>query len=246
MAKIEIHIITYNEQVMLPFTIAHYKKMFGNPTIVIHDNNSTDDTVNLAEKICKDIPCTLQPFTTEGMNDTVQSNIKSQAALNATSDWVLCIDADEECLINSSDLDELDKRGVNIVRFEGWNIFDQVETPWDVKSPMGVPCIGYSKPVLIKTGVFSDIQFAPGAHDVTVIPKEGNKVNWSNNEFKLLHYKHWSCKWNINRSAELAARQSEDNKQKNHSFHFALPIDVHESYFKSNYEQRQPIIDKHI
>jgi len=242
--RIEIHILTYNEHIMLPFTIAHYRRMFGNPTFIIHDNNSTDDTAEYAMME----GCTVIPFSTEGMNDTIQAQIKSANAYMPVTDtdWVLCIDADEECLINSKDLDDLDAAGINAVEFQGWNIFDNVKSPWDIKDPMGVPCSGYSKPVLLKTGVFDHITFAAGAHSVILTPKEGNEVKWSKDKYKLLHYKHWSCDWNIGRSAELAARQSEDNKAKKHSFHFAFAKDVHESYFNANFAQRILITDERL
>jgi glycosyltransferase involved in cell wall biosynthesis len=242
-SRIEIHIITYNEEIMLPFTIAHYKKMFINPAIVLHDNNSTDNTVALAEKLCAGIPLTVQYFSTEGMNDAIQSHIKSQAVINSSADWVLCIDADEECFINNDDLDELDKKDINVVEFEGWNIFDKVASPWDIETPMGVPCASYSKPILIKTGVFNNVTFAPGAHSVILKPLSGKQEKRSVGNYKLLHYKHWSSSYNINRSVELGARQSQDNITKGHSFHFQFPKDVHESYFNSNFEKRIPIID---
>lgn len=234
--------IAYNEQIMLPFTIAHYKKMFGDPKIIVHDNNSTDDTVKIAERE----GATVIRFSTTGMNDTIQSQIKSQAAMNATADWVLCIDSDELCMVNSLDLDDLDARGINAVQFEGWNIFDKVNSPWEIEVPMGVPTIGYSKPVLLKTHEFDSIQFAAGAHTVIITPKEGKTVNWSRDEYKLLHYKHWSCDWNLKRSAELAARQSEDNISKKHSFHFAFPRETHESFFNNNFDTRVVIQDRHL
>lgn len=238
--KIEIHIITYNEEIMLPFTIAHYKRMFGKPKIIIHDNGSTDNTI----KIATDANCEIIPFTTNGMNDTIQSKIKSHAAMNATAEWVLCIDADELCMIDNKDLNELNNRGVNIVHFEGWNIFDKVETPWDVKEPMGVFTIGYSKPILIKTSVFDNIDFAPGAHSVTLSPM--SRANFSKNEFKLLHYKHWSCDWNIKRSKELAARQSQDNKTKGYSFHFSFSEERHKDFFNENFNNRVVIKDSKL
>lgn len=245
-SRIEIHIITYNEEIMLPFTIAHYKKMFGNPAIVLHDNNSTDNTVALAQELCGDIPLTLQYFSTEGMNDVIQSHIKSQAVINSNADWVLCIDADEECFINNNDLDELDKKGINIVQFDGWNIFDNVASPWDIKTPMGVPCASYSKPILLKTAVFSNVTFAPGAHSVIVKPFSDKQEKRSVADYKLLHYKHWSSSYNINRSIELGARQSQDNITKGHSFHFAFSKEVHENYFNSNFAERVIITDKRL
>jgi glycosyltransferase involved in cell wall biosynthesis len=214
--------------------------MFGDPKIIIHDNNSTDDTAKIAVEHGADVV----RFTTTGMNDMVQSQIKSDAAMKAEADWVLCIDADELCYVTSADLDDLDARGINAVQFEGWNIFDKVSSPWEVKVPMGVLTIGYAKPVLLKTATFENIQFAAGAHSIILGP--AGKANFSISEYKLLHYKHWSCDWNLQRSGELAARQSDDNKAKGHSFHFALPTQTHLNFFNENYDRREPIVDWRI
>jgi len=242
--KIEIHIITYNEEVMLPFTIDHYKRMFTDPILIVHDNYSTDRTVQIAlENGCKVIP-----FESEGgMNDTIHAQIKSNAILNAAADWVLCIDCDEECMINTEDLLHLEELGVNAVQFEGWNIFDQVNSPFEVNPIKGIQDGGYSKPVLYRSGCFSKVQLAVGAHTVhEVIPFPGKEVIWSKFEYKLLHFKHWSIDWNLKRSAELAARQSQENRTHSYSYHFSLPENVHRDFFNTHFNNRVEIIDRHI
>lgn len=242
--NIEIHIITYNEQIMLPFTIAHYRRMFGDPKFVVHDNNSTDNTVALAIEA----GCTVIPFTTDGMNDTIHRNIKSEAVINATSDWVLVIDCDEECMINTQDLIDLESKGVNAVHFSGYDIFDKCESPWEAaQKPHGCGSPGYSKPVLLKVGEFSVIEFGAGAHNIEqIVPIEGKEIAWSKDEFKLLHYKHWSPKWHLDRSHELAVRQSPENLQKRYSTHFALPDQVHINWFNDHYKASEYIIDSHL
>lgn len=240
---IEIHIIAYNEQIMLPFTIAHYKRMFKDPIIIVHDNNSTDETVMIARKE----NCTVIPFTTDGMNDTIQSQIKSQAAMNTTAGWVLCIDCDEECLINDQDLIDLTNRGVELVQFDGWDIFDSVASPWEVKVPMGCNSPGYHKPILLRGGVFKLVEFGAGAHKMERLEKkDGTLVKDSIREYKLLHYKHWANEYNINRSAELAVRQSQENKRKGYSSHFAFSKNVHQQWFDNHYDSREVIIDKRL
>lgn len=243
MNKIEIHIIAYNEQIMLPFTLTHYNKMFEDKIIIVHDNNSTDQTATIA----KAYGCIVEPFTTSGMNDTEHARIKSDAVKNAKADWCLVIDCDELCYINTEDLKELESKGVTGVQFEGWNIFDQVESPFDIKEVMGRQEDGYSKPVLIRTGVLQDIMFAAGAHGInTETPLPGKEMVWSRKEYKLLHYKHWSCDYNLKRSAELAVRQSPENLANRHSYHFALPESAHIGYFNQAMKDRIVITDKHI
>src|ERR1035437_8641329 len=95
---IELHIITYNEEIMLPFTIAHYRRMFGNPKIVIHDNNSTDNTFSSRRMLNMELTVdNVIKFTTDGLSDSAYTRIKSDAYLTATTDWCLCVDCDEHC-----------------------------------------------------------------------------------------------------------------------------------------------------
>lgn len=238
--SIEIHIICYNEQVMLPFTIDWYNTLLRNHTFIVHDNGSTDKTL----EICKENSIEVRPFVTEGMNDTIQSQIKSKAVLESKVDYVLCIDADECCLITQDEINELD---VDIVKFQGWDIFDTKESPWEVIIPKGCQSPGYSKSVLVKGNTFEEFKFAAGAHSIDSCKlMEERELTYSLDEYKLLHYKHWSSNYNINRSAELAKRQSKDNLAKRHSFHFSLPKSVHQQWFDDHYKVSEVIIDERL
>ncbi len=241
---IEIHIITYNEQIMLPFTIAHYRRMFGNPRIIIHDNGSTDNTVMLAKLGGYEVI----PFTTDGMNDTIHRQIKTKAAMDSTSDWVMVLDCDECCCVNNNDLFVLEQKGIDVVEFQGWDIFDDVNTPWDIRIAKGCQSPGYCKPVLVRRASFSDIEFGAGAHNIErITPVEGKtEIIWSRREYNLIHYKHWSRKWHLSRSAELAKRQSQENLQRGYSTHFALPEHVHTDWYNRHSNSAIPIPERRL
>lgn len=233
-ASVTIVIITFNEEIMLPFTIDHYRKMFKNPKFVIWDNHSTDQTISIAEKE----GCEINYFSTDGMNDTRQSEIKSRAAMECTTDWCICIDADELCFVTDYDL--LSTKS-NIIQFQGWDIFQNVQSPW-LALPEGCRSAGYSKPCCIKVNEFSTIKFAAGAHAIeSIIAKSGFTAKWSKDEFNLLHYKHWSPEWVVSRSAFLASRQSDENKKKGHSYHFAFSKEKHLEWWNEHYNLREVI-----
>ena len=236
---IEINIVAFNEQIMLPFTLDWYNKLFDKPKIVVYNNYSTDNT----KEIALSRGCEVIDFETKGMNDTIQSQIKSNAANNSKAVWSLNIDCDECVLITKEDLEKTD---CNIIKFKGIDIFDNVDSPYKAEFK-GIYSPGYSKPCLIKTDDFTNITFAAGAHSIDKIDcKLGNTVKMSVEEFHLLHFKHWSLEYNLNRSKFLSNRQSKDNLLKKHSYHFSFPEQQHINYYNMCFNSRTEIIDERL
>lgn len=241
--SIEIHIVTYNEEIMLPFTLQHYKKMFSNVTFVIHDNYSTDSTVQIAT----DAGCKIVQFKTDGLSDSAYVQIKSNAPLTSTADWCLCVDCDEHCYITDSDLIEIESKGVNIVRFEGWDIFANASSPGDIKEFIGHRTGGYDKPTLVKTGVFSKYLLKPGAHDLQQLePIEGYTVNMLENIYKLIHMKHWNLDFIIKRQAEFGLRLSEENRRNGWGQQYTFNAKMHTDYFTNGINNGVLITDKNF
>lgn len=242
-SRIEIHIITYNEEIMLPVTIAHYKRMFKDPIIIIHDNQSTDNTVQIA----LDNGCQVVTFVTNGLTDSAYTKIKSEAHLTANAEWCLCIDCDEHCYINTEDLEDLETRNINIVQFEGWDIFAHAPHPESIAELKGIKSAGESKPILVRVGQFSEYIVESGAHAVNkLLPKENVTVLWSKFEYKLLHMKHWNLEFIINRQAEFGRRLSQENRKNGWGVQYTFSPEIHINYFTNGLNASEKITDKRI
>lgn len=99
---IHIFTIAYNEALMLPHFIAHYRAMFPDCAITVYDNMSSDATVDIALSE----NCEVVPYDTGGkLSDAKYLEIKNHCWKQAKSDWVLVCDADELCFITQSHLE---------------------------------------------------------------------------------------------------------------------------------------------
>jgi len=114
--NINIFIVCYNESVLLPHTIAHYKKNFPSCQIFIYDNYSTDDSVKIAESL----GCKVIMWDTENiLNDYKLRDLKNTCWKNIESGWIIVIDMDEWLSITERELKKETKLGTTILNIKG-------------------------------------------------------------------------------------------------------------------------------
>ena len=89
---VTVHIITYNEEVMIGFCIEHYRKKFPNCIIKIYDNYSTDNTVAIAEGY----GCEISNYNSyDKFDEQTLIKLKDTCWKNSETDWVVVCDCDE-------------------------------------------------------------------------------------------------------------------------------------------------------
>ena len=116
--NIYIFLLCYNESVLLPHTIAHYRSYMPNCNIIIYDNMSTDNSVSIAESL----GCLVIKWKSNGMNDFKQSEIKNTCWRNITNGWVICADMDEWLCVTDDDLYNEYLNGTTVLQIKGINI----------------------------------------------------------------------------------------------------------------------------
>lgn len=118
-ASIHIFILCYNESVLLPQTIKHYKTMLPNSIITIYDNESTDNSV----KIAKDLGCKVISWSSgKKIDDFKYLKIKNNCWKHIKEGWVIVCDIDEWLCVTERDLLEEESNGTTILSIEGYNI----------------------------------------------------------------------------------------------------------------------------
>ena len=72
MIDLTIYLLCYNEEVLLPHALKHYKTRFPNATFVIIDNESTDTSVEIA----KTAGCEIYTWQTNNLANIIE-NVKN-------------------------------------------------------------------------------------------------------------------------------------------------------------------------
>jgi Glycosyl transferase family 2 len=211
---ITIYIITYNEQTILPYTIAHYRKAFPECNIIIYDNMSTDNT----RKIANENDCIVIQFdTNEQVREDILIKIRNNCWKTCETPWALVCDADEHVQITQKQLINEDAGEATIIRTVGWDAIGMHEENISFHAmTYGVYSPGYGKYYCFNVKALEEINYEPGAHKACPI---GN-IKYSENVYKAFHYKWLSLSYVVEKHKHLSSRMSKQNILNKWSFHY--------------------------
>jgi len=203
---ITVYTMAYNEEVFLQYMIDHYRSRFPNCHIVLYDNESTDKTAQIAQNS----NCEVRIFKTNNcVDDILITDLKNSCWKDAKTDWVLICDIDELLNINEQELKSEADQGFTIIRSEGWNMVN-LEDNYDfanIKHGTRVP--QYDKSYLFNKSQIKHMNYSAGCHASGPI---GN-AKYSNNIYKLWHYKCINPDYLVERYRVTANRLSDRNKK---------------------------------
>ncbi len=204
--KISIFILAFNEEVILPFTINHYRNKFPECHITVFDNQSTDKTKEIAlANNCKVIVWDTNNY----IDDEKMKSLKNNCWKQANTDWVCIIDSDELVDINEEQLKIEETKNTTIIRSIAYNMVN-MENNYDLSNiKYGVRAEMYDKNYLFNKKFIKEIHYNHGAHHSNPM---GN-IKYSDTKYNLYHYKFISEDFNIARHHYTIPRLSELNKK---------------------------------
>jgi len=121
---INVFLLCYNETALLPHTIKHYKKYMPSCKITIYDNESTDNSVELA----KSLGCEVISWSSGNIIDDYKyKDIKNNKWKDVKSGWIIMADMDEFLCVTESELLDEKNKGTSILRVEGRDMIGESE-----------------------------------------------------------------------------------------------------------------------
>lgn len=195
--KIEVHLVAYNEEEIIPYALRHYKTFASR--IIVHDGGSTDRT----KIICEEMGAEVVHWETGGqINDELLRILKETCWNGADADWVVMADADELVYFPrgvEATLKFYDRIQLSAARCRGFEMESPIfpTTTGQIYEEVnhGAPDDRwYGKPALLCPKRIKSIHYVHGAHECIVTLKNGRRVPNprvpTSPAVYLLHFKH--------------------------------------------------------
>jgi hypothetical protein len=241
--KIHLYTISWNEEGMLPHFLKYYTQFCEK--IFIYDNLSTDLTKEIA--LSYSGVEFLQYDTSGEIRDDIYLKIKNEAWKKSRdkADFVIVCDIDE--FIYHHNLNELLQKikneNISIVKSVGYNMINETYPNADSNIfdsiQYGARSTDFDKVILFNPNLIEEINYQVGAHKCVPI----GKINYSINEFKLLHYKYLDLERVIQRYTQMSLRLSEYNKKNGLGFHYSFTKRKIKNQFNQLLKRRVNIFD---
>jgi hypothetical protein len=210
---VALYVLCYNEAVLLPHMVHHYRRLIPNIAITVLDNESTDGSVDIA----RSLGCSVVSFKSgDQLNDHLQSQLKNTVWADQERGWMIVVDMDEWLCVSEYDLRKESRKGTTILRTKGWNIVGRssredlsdidVQGLSDGYYPRGG---GRSKLVAFRRPMIRAMHYGIGAH--TSIPT--GDIVYSENIYVLKHMDRLGATWLKKKYSERFARATSMQKE---------------------------------
>jgi len=234
-----IFILCFNESVLLPHTIKHYKTFLPNSNIIILDNNSTDNSRSIA----KSLGCNVIPFSTSNeLNELTQTYLKNNIWKAVKRGWIIMADMDEWLCITENELIYETMMRTTILRVKGYNIIGNSKNVLlndiDLHSlNKGISFHPESKSLCFRRQNIKAMNYSSGAHTCNPI----GRVIYSKKEYINKHMLYMGLPFIIRKNINRFNRTNKMRKL-GMSIHYTNNINKIKSDFINN-SKRARIID---
>ena len=237
--KIHSHILAWNEEKILPYTLDYYSTFCEK--IFIYDNMSDDNS----DEIYKRYPKVevIKWDSNSEINEINYIKLKTESykerSRNQNVDWVIVCDCDE-FLYHPNLIDVLvdyKNKGITVPKVCGHDMVSEIFPKYDGKLLVDKVKVGSERyQPMCKNIIFNpdlDVNYGIGAHSFNC----PNAVFSDEEDLKLLHYKFLGKDYVKNIYIGRAKRLSSFNKENKFGEHyFNLPFNYMNEMIKNNFQ----------
>ncbi|WP_255362702.1 glycosyltransferase family 2 protein [Tenacibaculum sp. MAR_2009_124] len=220
--NIELYVLCFNEQKMIRHTLNYYSKFCSK--IVIIDNQSTDDSIELASKY-EHVEFRYLDSDNEFVEDKLRET-RNNCWKGSVADYVIVCDMDE-FLYDENLMEKLTlakQRNIVMPMIVGYNMIND-NFPLDYDSlittqiKFGKRSNWFDKNIIFDPKKVKEINFSPGSHQCYPVFYE-NTITDELLELKLLHYKYLGREYLYKKHKDYVNRMSAISKEKKHGYEY--------------------------
>jgi Glycosyl transferase family 2 len=236
---INIFLLCFNESVLIEHTIKHYKKNFPSCQITIYDNESQDNSVEIA----KSLGCNIIVWSSNNINDEkLKIDIRNNCWKTVESGWVIVADMDEWLCITEEELNNEKNLGTTILLTKGVEIIGTSNTldlsDIDLHSiDKYFDNVAISKYSCFLRDSITDMNFGPGSHK----SKPEGVVNYSTTIYVNKHMSFLGLPYYKNKVLTRYER-SELNRSRGWSLHYVNDIEKIEFDYHARLKQCKKLL----
>lgn len=194
---INVFLLCYNESVLLPHTINHYKQLIPSCRITIYDNESNDNSVEIA----RNLGCNIVSWSSNNaVDDHKYIEIKNNCWKCVPEGWVIVADMDEWLYITENDLKNEFNESTSILQTNGLDIIGESNTTdlsdvnlSEIKKYL--PNEKISKKICFLREKFTEINYEIGAHNCN----PHGHIKFSENIYNIKHMSHLGIPFLVNK-----------------------------------------------
>ena len=219
---INVFLLCFNESSLIQHTIKHYKKYLPSCKITIYDNESTDNSVEIA----KELGCSVISWNSNNVIDDFKyAEIKNNCWKSIDKGWIIMADMDEFLCVTEEELMKEMESGVSILNIKGYDMIGESETvdlsDIDLQNIKKYVHNHYeSKKLCFLREKINEINYNCGAHACN--PK--GKVVYSSHVYINKHMSSLGLKFLTNKYIERYKR-AENMRKQGMATHYTSDID---------------------
>jgi glycosyltransferase involved in cell wall biosynthesis len=228
--EINVFLLCYNESALLPHTIKHYKKYLPSCKITVYDNESTDNSAQIA----KELGCSVIFWNSNNiLNEEIQIYLRN-TIWHESKGWIIVADMDEFLCITEDDLRNEMNNGVTILKIKGYDMIGESQTldltDIDLQEiTKYVENSGEDKYLCFFREPIIDMNYGPGSH---ICYPCGTTI-YSSNVYINKHMNYLGLNFIINKLTERYKR-SEKMRKKGWSCHYTNDVEEIKKRYTNN------------